>query len=210
MRLLVVLLLAFGGCRNGAQVNPDDTAFWKVIDQGWKAAGFNLDLKEHVIYEQLCKETPAQIVAFEITLRKTLHDASTWQNIAAEDVMVGFVADDDFLYFRCGLIALGRQNFDSVMKDPDYLSRLAIPRDLSLHIGIGLMEFEQLLYVADNAYSTVTGIAKDDGRFPRDLAGQKGMDYDLDTYIGGVRWEKAEYPDRMPKLYKMFADKVAF
>ena len=55
----------------------------------------------------------------------------------------GYFSDDEFLYARCCVVANGKEAYQSVLSDPSNF-----PTDLA---------FEDLLYVAANAYERKTG-----------------------------------------------------
>jgi len=180
-----------------------DTAFfWKIMDYAFAKAQFDNKLKEQAILDQLTKLTPDQIQQFEIIFQEMNRKASTWNNFAAHTIIEGGSSDDTYYYFRCWLISLGQKNFDETLKDPDYLASLDIP--INKKYGYGEVIFEELIPMADKAYSMVTGKQTEDETFPRAFTQKKGLFYDSNTDMKGKEWTDADLPKIAPKLYKKF------
>lgn len=180
-----------------------DTAhFWKIIDYGFEKGKFDNEIKAHTILEQLIQLTPEQIQEFEIIFQQMNKKASTQGNFAAHTIIEGGSSDDRFFYFRCWLISLGKKNFDSAIKNPDYLASLDIP--YNKNFGMTYCEFEDLIPMADDAYEIVTkSDPLTDTRFPRSHADKLGLFYDSNTPMTGAEWT---YPD-LPKLFPLLSKK---
>ncbi|MCO6491793.1 MAG: DUF4240 domain-containing protein [Phaeodactylibacter sp.] len=82
---------------------------------------------------------------FDIFSEKLWHlNTSAHADAMMHDYPDGYFSDDEFLYARCCAVANGKEAYQSVLSDP--LSNF--PADLA---------FEELLYVAANAYEHKTG-----------------------------------------------------
>lgn len=217
--LIIVTALSLTACgqtnSNNQSNNKTDTApfltkdkqmdtafFWKIMDYAFAKAQFDNKQKEQAILDQLTKLTPDQIQQFEIIFQQMNQKASTWNNFAAHSIIEGGSSDDTYYYFRCWLISLGQKHFDETLKDPDYLATLDIP--INKKYGYGEVIFEELIPMADKAYSIVTGNKTEDETFPRAFAQKKGLFYDSNTDIKGKEWTDEELPKIAPKLYKKF------
>src|SRR5688500_17072518 len=106
----------------GHSNNMDTNDFWNIIDNSFNEARFDQEKKDSVILAKLTEYKPEQIVAFERIFREKLQEANHWSIVGAQTVIEGGAGADTFVYFRCWLITLGRENFYKVLKDPDYLS----------------------------------------------------------------------------------------
>lgn len=176
----------------------DTVFFWKILDYAFANSKFDSKRKEELILKQLVKLTPAQIQDFEIIFQQMNQKSSTWKNLAALSIITGFAADDDFYYFRCWLISLGKRNFDQILANPDVLADLDIPLESSSHIPY--VDFEELIPISDQAYGIVTGKTEEDESFPRAVAVKKGLFYDSGTELLGLELSEKETDRIFPKL----------
>ncbi|MFD0751900.1 DUF4240 domain-containing protein [Mucilaginibacter calamicampi] len=175
----------------------DEKEFWKIIDYSYNAAKGNLDLQNEIIVKKLSAYAPEEIINFEIILCKKLIEANNYKILAANKIIDAYVSDDGFLYFRLWLISLGRETFEQTIKNPDYLAGV---------VDNGVVpDFEHLLYVSTQAYKNKTGKQQEDDSFPRDVAFNKGLNYDLGgPAITGNDWKEDELPKLYPKLWEKF------
>lgn len=175
-------------------INTDK--FWALIDNAVKASNGNDSIKEEYLIKELAKLSLEDITDFEIAFRKCVIDADDFKVIAAQKIIEGFVFDDIYLYFRCWIIGQGKNVYDEILKDPDYLSTLVNKGDLC--------SFEELMYVATQAYAIKTG-KKEDETFPRGTAVKKGLDYDFGAPpTKGTDWTEDQLPTLLPKLWAKF------
>lgn len=181
-----------------------DTAyFWKIMDDAFARGKFDYKLKEEVILGQLTTLTPQQIVDFEIIFQQMNLKANTWNNLAAQTIIEGGSSDDQFYYFRCWLISLGKKNFDETLKNPDHLASLDIPENQN---NGPCCQFEELIPVSDRAYEIVTmKNPSTDTTFPRYIARSRGLFYDAGGDTKGTEWtSNEELPKIAPKLFAKF------
>ena len=117
--------------------------------------------------------------------------------MAAAKIIEGWVSDDSYLYFRCWLIGQGEETFTEALKSPDSLAE---------RVGKGVeTSFEELMYVATNAYRQLTGKDDEDETFPRDRAIASGLDYNFGAPpTKGTDWTEDQLPKSYPKLWAKF------
>lgn len=212
--LILFLILLFVSCqqttkRNSANTNKsevkefiksnkmDKAEFWKIIEYSIAKSNDNKLEQEKIIIERLSMYNPEQIIEFEIIFRQLIIQADDFKIMAAQKIIEDYVSDDSYLYFRCWLIGKGEKIYMEALKNPDSLSS-NINQDEESY-------FENLLYVATNAYKIKTGKKEEDESFPRDIAIGKGLDYDFGAPpTKGVDWKEEELPTLYPKLWKLF------
>ncbi|WP_235023629.1 DUF4240 domain-containing protein [Streptomyces sp. WAC05374] len=81
------------------------------------------------------------------------------------------LSSDQFLYTRAAVVAAGRQEYESVLRDPQRFTPYAD----------GLVRAEALLHVADNAYEQLTGEEWD-----------RGTRYGYESYANTAGWTDAQ------------------
>ncbi|MBF4517764.1 DUF4240 domain-containing protein [Flavobacterium sp. ANB] len=175
----------------------DKTEFWKIIEYSIAKSNDDKLEQEKVIIEKLSTYNPEQIIEFEIIFRQLVIQADDFKIMAAQKIIEGYVSDDSYLYFRCWLIGKGEKNYTETLKNPDFLSENINQDEES--------DFEELMYVATNAYKIRIGKEEEDESFPRDVAIGKGLDYDFGAPpTKGVDWKEEELPATYPKLWNLY------
>lgn len=169
-----------------------EEAFWSIIDASRARVGSEIDMQRQCecAAEILASGSTEEIVGFELTLRDLLRTANHFNLMAACKICQGYVSDDNYLYFRAGLILFGRDVFYASLEDPDVCSEALV-----LNTG-----GESVLYIADNAFMRKLGDEAEQP-LPRELA-LTYHDYDLDTEDpAGDDWTEDELPQRHPRLW---------
>lgn len=148
----------------------DEEQFWSIINS---AKLVSKDLDEFVpnITNALSKLTSADIIGFYLREQKLRYDSYNSDLWCAAYIMNGGCSDDCFEYFRCWLIAQGKDTFYKTIKNPDSLADYYSKE-------IEFYEFEDMMYVASEAFEKKTG--KDIEDF---------VDY------GKFKTNEAHYPD---------------
>jgi len=130
----------------------DAGTFWGIVESfDWDQSGDDDAVIEPAV-TALAAMPATEIRSFQSILATRLYELDTKahaENIG-EDAYRGedeAFSVDQFLYARCVVVANGRDYFGQVLADP-----VAMPKD---------MEFESLLYVADQAHERSTGEALD-------------------------------------------------
>jgi hypothetical protein len=184
--------------------------FWQLVDE---CRGGARGRAERVTWlrADLEQKSIQEIVAFQVCLDRQSERAFTWELwCAAERIFGGWCSDDGFCYFRLWVVGLGRTPFERAVQDPDSLADTPEVQALvgrpRTSWGDGWPEWEQLDYVAAEAYEQVTG-STDDGASFYDLveAHQRGDNVNRDPL--GERWDvrdEVEAARRLPRLSTMF------
>ncbi len=123
--------------------------FWEIIEQ----AGENIeepDEQADNVTKLLAKLEPEEIISFDRHLDSRHSEAYRWDIWAVAYIVNGGCSDDAFVYFRCWLIAQGRDFFEAVLHDPAKVAE-------RVEDGTEEVELEQLLYAASDAYKEKTG-----------------------------------------------------
>jgi Protein of unknown function (DUF4240) len=178
----------------------DKQEFWKIISFSFDKAQQDKSLQEKVILEKLLTYSTDDIIQFEIIFRQLVIEADDFKVMAAEKIIKGWVTDDPYLYFRCWLIGQGEKTFTETLKNPDYLADL-VDKQTSTN-------FEQLMYIATEAFEQKTGKKEDDDKndsFPRNFAIKTGLVYDFGAPpTKGADWTTEQLPKLYPKLWAKF------
>ena len=162
----------------------DTDRFWMIIDDARATAGQDDDaFLEHLAAR--VEALPAEaIVDFARELKRACGQAYRWDLWGAAYTLNGGCSDDGFEYFRCWLVAQGRDTFTAAVADPDSLSALVpLPRDT---------ELEPLLYLPDEIYSEKTGSALPDRVYDGWSESDLGEEWDFE--------DEAELRARLPRL----------
>jgi hypothetical protein len=106
----------------------------------------------------LAQLDPAEIAAFEVVF-DALRSAADRDDIANAAVLIehGFLADDSFDDFKAGLVALGRDVYERVLRDPDSLADHPLVREIAQANDPRWLGREDLHYAASQAYTQATG-----------------------------------------------------
>lgn len=121
----------------------NENEFWKVIEMlNWDEAGDDDAVVEPVV-DYLSEKSNDDIFQFEELLSQKLYalDTKAHAKEIGEDAYVNeeeYFSVDGFLYSRCVVVANGKELFEHVLGNPS-----EFPKD---------MEFEAILYVAQQAY----------------------------------------------------------
>ncbi|PWA11241.1 hypothetical protein DCC39_09470 [Pueribacillus theae] len=125
----------------------EDDSFWSIIS----LLNFNAECEEEIIepaVDQLAKKSVRDIKQFEEALAYKLYLLDTKEhakNIGkySYDEKQNYFSADLFLYFRCSVLAKGKEFFESTLVNPKNM-----PKD---------GPFEPLLSIASDAYKRRTG-----------------------------------------------------
>jgi hypothetical protein len=166
----------------------DETQFWTIIEAAGGKRRADPDRQLAAARKRLAKLPPEEIRAFHRLFNQKLADAYTWDLWGAAYLINGGCSDDGFHYFRAWLISHGRGVYEAAVPNPDSLAGLTDP-DRDDH------EFEDLCYVALDAYKEVTGqdMPSVDFRWPAKPRGRR-WDFDDDRQVAR----------RLPKLAKVY------
>jgi hypothetical protein len=122
----------------------DEDRFWTLIDKSKKSSD---DLEEFTedLTNELKKLSSADIIGFHLREQKLRFDSYTSELWCAGYIMNGGCSDDSFEYFRCWIIAQGKEAYYSSLKNSDWLVNL-YSEDVDEY------DFEDLMYIASDAF----------------------------------------------------------
>lgn len=169
----------------------DETEFWQIIDSTREAADGDPEEHADLLVERLVRLDPDSVLDFARHFEARYNRAYRWDLWGAAAVLLGGAGDDAFDYFRCWLIAQGREVFEGAMHDPDSLAELLDDFGEELD-GDG----EEIGFAADEAYEQLTGVVAPDLGLPPQAAKPEGTPFGLDD--DGVLAE------RYPALWERF------
>ncbi len=157
--------------------------FWRLVDQvkGTKEP-------ETAIAKLLRKLTPKELVSYQEHFDTLAREAYRWDLWGAAYILGGGCSDDGFIDFRYGLIAKGKEVYESAIKDPDSLADLTIRGEIAN---------ELFGYAAEELYEELT----DQDEMPRLPPPKKrpkplGEEWDFDDAKQNAR--------RLPKLWAKY------
>ncbi|MFI9292952.1 DUF4240 domain-containing protein [Streptomyces gardneri] len=188
----------------------NDDAFWALIDELGGRTG-DRDERLEWLRAELIRRPAAESVAFQVCLEEACERADTravWK--AANRVEGGACTDDGFHYFTLWLVGQGRKVYESVLADPDALAdvpevRALVGRHRDDWCDHEWPEWEELDYVAQDAFDELTGQEDDEGDefldAVEELADERG-EREEDDVLRGSRPEGLAIP-RLSALFPL-------
>ncbi|MDH6115832.1 DUF4240 domain-containing protein [Kitasatospora sp. GAS204B] len=169
-----------------------ETDFWQIIDETRDAADGDPDDQADLLVERLVQLTPDEVIDFARLFEARFQRAYTRELWGAARLLLGEVSEDSFDYFRCWLIAQGREVFEGAVHHPDDLADL-VPDFDEDEDG----DAEEFGYAADEAHEQLTGLPLPDlgNNQPRQPEGAPFDDRD-----------PAVLAKRFPKLWEIYGD----
>lgn len=129
-----------------AEMLPEEQ-YWSIIEKS-KAANLTQSYQEIFITNELEKLSPKEIIGFRLRTDKLLFDSYKSNLWCAAYIMNGGT-DGGFDYFRCWIIAQGKEVFYKAVANPDSLVDV-------VKEGQESYEFEGFWFVAMNAFMNKT------------------------------------------------------
>ncbi len=171
----------------------NEIVFWEIIEQS-KEESRDFANQIDLLTNKLASLEEDEIIEFEYRFREALSKSTRYNIMAAVKIIDGYVSDDSFLYFRCRLIAEGKELFYESLKNSEAIAETNIEE----HEFDG----EEMLYVSDQAFVKKFG-EDTDKELPRDVACNY-LDYNLGEEIKGEDWKEEELPLKYPQLWKRY------
>lgn len=168
-----------------------ETDFWQIIDETRDAAEGDPDEQADLLVERLVQLTPDEVIDFARLFEARFQRAYTRELWGAAYLMLGGASEDVFDYFRCWLIAQGREVFEGALQHPDDLADLLSDFDED-EDG----EAEDFGYAADEAHEQLTGMPLPDLGTQR--RGSRRAPFDFE--------DSTEMAKRFPKLWEQYGD----
>lgn len=149
-------------------VRMNEDAFWALIDELSRRPD-DRDERLEWLRTELLRRPAAESVEFQVRLEDACEVAGTramWR--AVDRIESGGCTDDGFHYFTLWLVGQGRKVYETVVADPDALADVPEVRALVGRLrdewdDEEWLEWEELDYVAQDAYDELTGQEDDDG-----------------------------------------------
>jgi hypothetical protein len=126
----------------------NENRFWEIIEQSRAGSNGSQSAQKTKLKKLLSEFELPELIAFDKIFDQMLASSYTWDLWAAAYIINGGCSDDSFEYFRRGLIASGRQRFESALQDPQSLGDWVEPDEL---------EFEDFKYAVYDVYNEKTG-----------------------------------------------------
>jgi hypothetical protein len=170
-----------------------EIVFWELIEQS-KEDSQDFSHQIELLITKLSSLNENQIIEFEYRFREALSESARYNIMAAAKIINDYVSDDSFLYFRCRLIAEGKELFYKAIENPEVIAENNIQE----------IEFggEEMLSVTDQAFFKKLG-EDTEKELPRDIAFDY-LNYDEGEEIKGEDWKEEELPFKYPKLWKRY------
>ncbi|MYS21271.1 Protein of unknown function [Streptomyces sp. DvalAA-14] len=131
--------------------------FWAVIESA-REEGKPFD---EALADRLARRSRGEILEFQERFDELMDAVYRWDVWAAAYLIGGGCSDDSFMDFRAGLIALGRDWFETVTRRPDDLAdHPAVIGGVGLY-GEGVVFDEDALYAASGAFARLSGGDRD-------------------------------------------------
>ena len=122
--------------------------FWELIEKS-KIGTNDCEKQSQNLLDLLGKLQPSEIVSFQEHFNQRLVESFRWDLWAVAYLVNGGASDDGFYYFRGWLAAQGKDYFEAAIAKPENAAKNAIANEFN--------ECESILYVARQAYESITG-----------------------------------------------------
>ena len=174
----------------------DREAFWKIIESSREQSEGDVEDQIDALRALLMELTAEEVVAFDHEYDVLLQAAYRRDIWTAALLAGGGCSDDGFIFFRYWLVAQGREVYESVLKDPEYLAEI-----LDEDGDEGQVEgFESL---ATEIWGEKTG--RDPiSDFPDPQPGPSAVSR---SEPAGERISQEDWPSRFPRLWARFGAK---
>ena len=127
----------------------DEARFWQLIEQSRENEP-DCEKQTERLVQLLLQLEPEEIIKFDRIFGIQSDKAYRWDLWAVAYIINGGGSDDGFYYFRCWLIAQGKEFFEAVLEQPDKAAERIKEDD-------EWVECEDILFAAGEAYEKKTG-----------------------------------------------------
>ncbi|MEV0846927.1 DUF4240 domain-containing protein [Streptomyces sp. NPDC049954] len=172
----------------------DETQFWEIIDSSREAADGDPEEQAELVVDRLLQLDPDSVLDFARHFEVRHRRAWDWELWGAAGVMLAApegADEESFDYFRCWLIAQGREVFEGGLQDPDSLADLLPDFDEEVDGDAG-----ELADAAEEAYEQLTGAPLPDLGLPSPAPEPEGTPFPLG--------DERELAGRYPALWERF------
>jgi hypothetical protein len=177
-----------------ASLRMDDSVFWTLINHSKSKYPEDFEMQIQFLTDTVSKMSEESIIGFECTFRENVVKLWDYNVKSLYQIVNGeYVSTDEFIYFRCYLISLGKEEFDKALNDPEMLLTIIDP---------ALWKGERLLSVADDAYRRKTK-SVDEDNCPRCIC--TDVSYDFGRYkMTGKYVSPDDFKNRYPRLTERY------
>ncbi len=162
----------------------DQEQFWKIIAKACRSDPHESESWHRTLQAELEKLTPDEIVEWNHIFDRLAARAYSLDLWGAAYVINGGASDDGFYYFRCWLIGMGRDVYESAVANPDNLADIVDPR---------MIAEAEIYAAAHHAWMAVTGRPYTDAYPARNESAElKGEEWDFD--------DEVEVRRRLPRM----------
>lgn len=167
----------------------DENDFWSIIHESLESDKNQFKF----LIDYLLNCDVMQIIGFECRLRTLIMESYHYNVLALHKIISELISDDDFLYFRCNLILLGKDVFRIAIENPEgFKTKLAL-----------LPTAEPLLAVSDEAFFKKLG--RDTHQESPSAFASQFLDYSIETYhMAGDSWKENELSECYPTLWHRY------
>ena len=170
-------------------MSMDRDIFWRMIADSRSALDprdpdENQNRQVSSLQAALERLPPADIIAFGDELHALMLEAFRWDLWGVAYIAGDGCSNDVFADFRGWLVSMGRDAYESVLREPDSLARFVADR------SVGDLFFERFQYVPAEAYEAVVG-----GEMPT------AVKPDPFRKPAGTKWQASELPALFPKTW---------
>lgn len=172
----------------------DDSKFWGLINHSKSKYPENFDKQIQFLTDTLSRMSEESIVGFECTFTEKVVKLWNYNVKSLYQIINGkYISTDDFIYFRCYLISLGKEEFDKALSNPELLKATIDP---SMWAG------EEMMLVADKAYQKKNN-QLDEENCPRCVCTE--VSYDFGSYkMTGEYVSPSDFENKYPQLTKRY------
>ena len=182
----------------------DKKEFWKIIEQAAENSDGDMEVQYDIMVENLSSRSDEDILTFNNIFDiyyNELHKHKLW---AASYLINGDESEDVFDAFKGFIIVNGKDMVLGAMLEPDSLSE---------KLEEGLAEFEDVLYLAGDAYLTKHGGEEDEFNIFYDKTlKHKLSDDEVVDILAEIEfaedidkiWEEGDLEKYLPKLFKKY------
>jgi hypothetical protein len=169
--------------------------FWRIINECCGADPYSANEWDGRLTDALAELSPDEIIEWDKIFDQLAADAYRTDLWAAAYLINGGASDDGFYYFRCWLIGMGKDVYESAIADPDSLASVASPEWLRE----GIDAEAEIYAAAHRAWMRATGKGYDD-EYParNETATMVGDDWDFD--------DEVLMRKKLPRLWKLYED----